>query len=227
MRPKIILVLALVCGVAAALGIYLHLENLKEKYQKAGNFHTVVVAKEKISAGSTVTVNALTLKEIPSKYIHPEAADKIDEVQGKIALDNIYPGEQVISSNLAARDEIVSQLALAIKPGQRAVTVAINEVSGLAGLCLPGDRVDVAVTYDDKTSVIIQNALILAINQNLQKHDKTDTSQLRTATLAVTPEQAQELILASERGSIRLMLRSPVDSDFVDLHTVNMQHLGR
>ncbi|MBC7324510.1 MAG: Flp pilus assembly protein CpaB, partial [Moorella sp. (in: Bacteria)] len=129
-------------------------------------------------------------------------------------------------------------LAFLVSPGKRAATIAVNDVSGLAGLLRPGDRVDVAGTVDvplgsareTVTSLLIQNVHVLAVNQFADPSpvkSSNKSTQTQTITLEVTPQQAQTLILAAERGSVRLLLRSPGDEAEVALPSVRLENLVR
>ena len=242
MKNRIILILAVVVGLAAAGGIYLFLQNLQKTYQVKGDFVKVVVARQRIPAKSQVTAQMIELKDIPANFVNERAAVDSKEVVGKIAKSDIFPGEQVLREKLAKDKESSDGLSFLIPPGRRAVTVAVNEVSGLAGLVKPGDRVDVLGTFDLQgavgqekssiTSLLIQNADVLSIDQitnpaSSNSQDSKKASPAHTITLSVTPEQAQPLVLCSEKGSIRLVLRSATDNDVVNLPSTRMSQLVR
>jgi pilus assembly protein CpaB len=115
-------------------------------------------------------------------------------------------------------------LAFIVPSGKRAISIPVDDVSGVAGLLKPGDRVDVVavVPEPDATGqketptsfVIMQNISILAVNGKLEEEKTTKKEEKLaqgTVTLAVTPEESRRLLLANQKGVIRLMLRSPVD----------------
>ncbi|HOV79619.1 MAG TPA: Flp pilus assembly protein CpaB [Bacillota bacterium] len=241
MKNKIILIMAFVIGLAAAGGIYLYLQNLQKTYQLKGDFIKVVVARQRIPAKTQIAANMIELKDFPSDYVNERAAVDAKEVVGKVTKSDILPGEQVLRDRLAGDNESFESLSFQISPGSRAVTVAVNEVSGLAGLVKPGDRVDVLGTFDlqgavgqeksSVTSLLIQNVDVLSIDQatnsaQTNSQDKKATSA-HTITLSVTPEQAQPLVLCSEKGSIRLVLRPATDNDIVNLPSTKMNQLIR
>src|SRR3546814_9365193 len=106
----------------------------------------------------------------------------------------------------------------------RAVTIRVNDVAGVAGFVLPGDRVDVLLTRDRTggeggnvannliTDVLLQNVKVLGIDQDANQ-EKDKPSVAKAVTLEVSPQQAQKLALASQLGSLALMLRNLGDAE--------------
>ncbi|MCL6634262.1 MAG: Flp pilus assembly protein CpaB [Peptococcaceae bacterium] len=242
MKNKIILMLAVIVGLAAAGGIYLYLEDLKKTYVLSGDFVKVVTARQRIPAKTQITAQMIEMKDIPANYINERAAVDTGEVIGKIARSEILPGEQVLRDKLAKDRDSSDGLSFTLPPGRRAVTVAVNEVSGLAGLVRPGDRVDVLGTFDLQgavgqekasiTSLLIQNVDVLSVDQSTSpaagnNQDGKKAAPAHTITLSVTPEQAQPLVLCSEKGSIRLILRPATDQEIVTLPSIRMNQLVR
>lgn len=241
MKNKLILILAVIVGLTAAGGIYMFLENMKKTYEVQGDFVKVTVARQQIPAKTQITAQMIELKEIPAKYINERAAVDSKEVIGKIAKSDILTGEQVLRDKLAKDKESSDGLSFLLQPGKRAVTIAVNEVSGLAGLVKPGDRVDVLGTFDlqaavgqEKSSIttlLIQNVDVLSIDQSTNpsagsnQEGKKAAAPAHTITLSVTPEQAQPLVLCSEKGSIRLILRPATDQEIITLPSTRMNQL--
>lgn len=229
MKNKIILILALVFGVVAAGGIYFYLDNMQKTYIEEGGFVKVVTAKQRIPAKTMVTAQMIELKEIPDIYVNPRAFVDSKEIIGKTIKSEILPGEQVLRDKVAQGKGSSEGLSYIIEPGKRAVTIAVNEVSGVAGQILPGDRVDVMGTFDNQgilTTLIIQNVPVLSVDQT------TDTSgqgekktSARTLTLSVNPDQMQPLVLCSEKTTLRLALRSASDQDILNLPMTRMNNL--
>ncbi len=238
MKNKLILILAVIFGLVAAGGIYMYLEHLKKTYEVSGDFVNVVTAVQRIPAKTVITAQMIEPKPIPAKYVNERAAVDLKEVVGKITRSDILPGEQVLRDKLAKDKDISDGLSFMLQPGRRAVTVAVNEVSGLAGLVRPGDRVDVMGTFDLKgagesmTSLLIQNVDVLSVDQSTNPsagngQDGKKSAPARTVTLSVTPDEGQHLILCSEKGSIRLVLRPAVDREVIALPSVRMNQLVR
>jgi len=232
-KVNIILLLAIFFGLAAAWGVRSYLLDIKEKYRAEGDFVKVVVAAKYIPRGTKITSKEISIKEIPKQYAHPSSATDVAEVIGKISTYEIFPGEQVIKERFCEKGETKYGLAYLVAEGERAVTVSVNKVSGIAGLVQPGDRVDVFTTinYDNEiqSNLLIQNVKVLAVDrsleENVQSVNTSNSSYPETITLAVTPGQAQKIILASEAGSIRLALRSPTDKSIVKVPSEKLTYI--
>lgn len=243
MKNKLILILAIILGLAAAAGIYIFLDNTKKTYQVNGDFVRVVMARQRIPARTQITGQMIELKDIPAKYLNANAMVDSKEVVGKTTKSEILPGEQILRDRIAKDKDASEGLAFQLPAGRRAVTVAVDEVSGLAGLVKAGDRVDVLGTFDlqgavgqektSATSLLIQNVNVLSVDQStspdiLNSQDaKKGNNSARTITLSVTPEQAQSLVLCSEKGTIRLALRPATDQEIVNLPSIRMLQLIR
>ena len=120
-------------------------------------------------------------------------------------------------------------LAAVLPRGKRAISIPIGEVAGVSGLVMPGDRVDIILTYSIAAALIdaereirasetvLTNLRVLALDQRLQEATTTRASDAaarpiaRTATLEVTPQQAEMLTLATRLGDLSLVLNSVED----------------
>jgi pilus assembly protein CpaB len=134
-------------------------------------------------------------------------------VEGRIAVAEIMKGDILHKARFADQGG-GSALAAVVADNMRAVSVRVNDVVGVAGFLLPGNRVDVVAAYRDRQDVlsetVVQNVKVLAIDQSASS-DKNEPVVVRAVTLEVTPADAEKLILAEQRGSIQLALRNPLD----------------
>ncbi|MEJ2694281.1 MAG: Flp pilus assembly protein CpaB, partial [Candidatus Thiodiazotropha sp.] len=100
--------------------------------------------------------------------------------------------------------------------GKRALTVRVNDVIGVAGFLLPGNRVDVVATrrgsgkHKTVSNTIVENLKVLAVDQSVSS-DKNDPVIVRAVTLEVTPKQAELIVKATTDGNLQLTLRNPLD----------------
>jgi pilus assembly protein CpaB len=126
--------------------------------------------------------------------------------------------EPVLEGRLAARGSGIG-LAPVIPVGMRAVTLRVNDVTGIAGFVLPGMRVDVLVTGHPPNSegsvtatpLQLQNLLVLSAGTVMQPDARGQAMPAPTVTLLGTPEQAETLTLASSDARIQLVLRNGSD----------------
>jgi pilus assembly protein CpaB len=143
--------------------------------------------------------------------------------------EKIIAGEQISERRLLNAQN--AGFVGLIPPDKRAITVAVTEVTGVAGFVKPGDYVDVVVTFDRQdtgefaSNFVLQNILVLAANHDTESSagdqtvkDKKDAVKTATVTLAVSPMEEHWLALSDEKGKIRLALR-PLFPDMVTVHT--------
>lgn len=215
LRSKL-LIAAVVMGLITALLVYLY---MSRQIRAASAEVPIVVAQRDIPIGSILNGSMLGVRNVSKKALPPGVATSPDMVVGKVVMRQIYAGEPVLLSAVALRNRL-SQL---IPISMRAVTVALDPVSGVAGFIQPGDHVDVIATFNvdggTLSKVVLQDVELLAAGGEVaadqgppQQAGAIKGPQVYpTATLAVTPQQAEELVLAESKGKLRLALRRPDD----------------
>jgi pilus assembly protein CpaB len=149
----------------------------------------------------------------PSGVFHEHA-----EVTGRIAMQPIYRGEPILDRRVAEHLG-GSVLATLVEPEMRAITVRVNDVIGVAGFLLPGNRVDVLATRREgrnraEARTLLQDLKVLAVDQT-SAPNKNDPVIVRAVTLEMTPRQAEILVRAQTEGSVQLTLRNPLDQSVV------------
>jgi pilus assembly protein CpaB len=220
LSTKGLIVIALVFSLAAAGLVYSFLQNLAAKSARPGL--PVVVAKADIAPKTKLTAAMLKVVNMPAEYIQPGAVQDIDKAVGVAAKEQIAAGEQVIQRRLVIEGKSAGFPGI-IPPGKRAVSVAVTEVTGVAGLVKPGDSVDVIVTFEPNVAgehlsqIVLQNLRVLAANQDTEAGTvdgaKKEGATKMTVTLAVSPDEATRLAVADEKGKIRLALRPYLAGD--------------
>lgn len=228
---RVVVALSLILGLITSTVAYIYMKNLTKPAQSPSVRATesVVVALQAIPARTLITQEMVAEREYPREAVHPNALRKLSDAVGQITVEKIEAGEQVLKTRLLGPDETLG-LTRIIPEGHRAVTVAVNEVAGVAGFVKPGDRVDVLCTIPgvgsepSRTSTVLQDVLVLAMAQDMDRDKDGKPKVTTSATLAVTPEGAQKLALAEEVGVIRLALR-PLFSDKVEIPTVTTSDL--
>lgn len=182
----------------------------------------VLVAAENLPAGTFVAPKAVRWQRWPSGDL-PETyfvRDQrgLDAVTGAVVRRGIAKGEPLTDGAVVLPGDR-GFLAAVLEPGMRAVSVPINEASGNAGLIFPGDRVDLILTQTladgsgEGQRMVSETALesirVIAIGRRLNDDPAMpDANQGRTATLEVTPKQAEVVALVTELGKLSLSLRS-------------------
>ncbi len=178
---------------------------------------TIVVAAQPLGFGIALTAENLREVPWPSEGMIDGAFASIAEMNKdgrRLTLASFQRNEPVLSSKITGPNQRAT-LSTQIDEGMRAVSIRVDEVRGVAGFVLPGDRVDVILTKGETSSpdsagayadVLLQNSRVLAIEQSVnERSDKPAIA--RAVTLELTVQQAQSVILAQGIGRLSLVLR--------------------
>ncbi len=189
-----------------------------EAQKRPMSTQTIVVAGKPLRFGNELTAQAL--QEIPwSENALPAGAfAKIGDLLAggkRIVLAAIEVNEPILSVKITGPGQRATLSAL-LHDGMKAVTIRVNDVEGVAGFVLPGDRVDIALTRQDgkssaTTDVVLQNAQVLAIDQVADERVAAP-SIAKSVTLEVDTVAAQKLSLAASLGTLSLQLRKAGDT---------------
>ncbi len=232
-RKWIIPVAAAALALVTTLAVIGYLQSLQQRVAVVPPLKTeaVVVAKANIPERKVVSVDFLELRQLPATAIHPLAARRLEEVTNRVAVAPMFAGEQVLMNKLAPAGITVG-LSYVLPKDKRAMTIAVNEVIGVAGFVFPGDRVDVVgtVTLNDKslTKIVLQDVEVMAIAQKVEQKPGEDPRVTTSATLALAPEQAEVLAQVDNNGKVRLALRPYGSTDRVQTAGMSIEAaLGR
>lgn len=174
----------------------------------------VVAAAMAIPYGTKVEHRHLKYIEIPVDSIPTGAFTAIEDVEGTVSTIAIARGEILLAERFAAH-ESGSTLAALVSENMRALTVRVNDVIGVAGFLLPGNRVDVLASRKEAnrravTETILRNIKVLAVDQTATT-EQNEPVIVRAVTLEMTPDQAEVLVKARTEGEIQLTLRNPLE----------------
>jgi pilus assembly protein CpaB len=224
MRSKsvILLALALGCGLVASIGISQVMERRNANVPTPGETEAVFVALTDINPNDPITPQNIKLEEWPKGKVPPGTLRTLEEVEGKRGRIKLFAGEPLLAAKVMGANEVQGATPH-IPKGYRVVAVRVDNVSGGANLILPGDRVDVLVflskneslgVLETSTRTILQDVKIFAVDTLFQRQPDHDepTIAAKTISLLVTPQQAEKVTLATEMGTIRLILRNQDDN---------------
>lgn len=221
-----IVLLAVILGLVTAYFIWRYLSEVRESAKE--NWMPVVVAVQDIKSRASITRDMITLTSFPKDLIAADTVEKIDEVEGKVALGRIKAKEQIRRSDLAQQGQMPG-LAYQVPPGKRAISIAANEVMSVGTAIKPGDHVDILATYHDPvtrqetTQMILQNVTVLAVNQG-DTEGKGEGAK-SSMTLVVSPEEAELLTAADRSGVLRVSLRALQDDKIVPSSGVTVRDI--
>ncbi|NQD94127.1 Flp pilus assembly protein CpaB [Pseudomonas sp. CrR25] len=180
------------------------------------NLQNVVVATVEIPFGQMIEAQHVTVVRMPRGTAPDDAFDASDKVVGKIATFTMLRGDIVRGARLAEHLG-GSTLASLIEANKRAVSVRVDDVVGVGGFLLPGNRVDVLATKksggnnEAESKTILEDLRVLAVDQTAST-DKTQPVVVRAVTLEMTSEEAEELVKAQTEGKLQLALRNPLNN---------------
>src|SRR5450631_1848962 len=223
-QNRMILGLAVAVVVAFLLSTVVYRQFQKASVKPAATGHIVVAAKP-LALGTPVDANNLRL--IPWPPGEPVAGmfTRIEDCANRALIADVAANELILDSKLAPK-ESGAGLPAVIPQGMRALSVAVNDVVGVAGFVTPGTMVDVLVTgkieagnrgtEDTITRTILENVRVLAAGQKIEQDREGKPQTVPVITLLVSPEDAGKLAMASTQGKIQLALRNTVDTKRVD-----------
>jgi pilus assembly protein CpaB len=216
-RGPVLIVLSLLLAVGAAwlANRWLIAQNAPE--EAGPGTVPVAIAVMDIPFAATVEPRHVAVIQMFADTVPEGAFSSVAAVEGKIARSSIIKGELLLAPRFASPGD-GSILATAVGENMRAMSVRVNDVVGVAGFLLPGNRVDVVAAYREgqqtRSETVIQNVKVLAVDQTAST-DSNEPVVVRAVTLEVTLEDAEKLVLAEQRGSIQLALRNPRDEELV------------
>lgn len=197
----------------------------------------VVVATHPLSFGDTLHKDLLREVDWPKDAAPLGSFNSVNEIldgdERRVVLRAMEINELVLKSRVSGFGGKAT-LSQVITPGLRATAIRVDDVVGVGGFVLPGDRVDILLTRPQGkgrdnliTDVLIQNVRVLAVDQ-LASERADSPVVAKAATVEVTPRQAQKLSLAARVGSLTLSLRNLINgaADPVMMRTIRVSDLG-
>ena len=187
----------------------------------------VLIAAKPLPVGTFVKPGDIRWQAWPDQQVPPQFLRKPPEAPmtafpsglvGSVVRKGIAAGQPIVGDFVVRKGER-GFLAAVLQPGMRAVSINIDDATGISGLVFPGDRVDAILTHETVTRVgdqnvrnrvsetIMVNIRVLALDQRTNDLEGKPV-RARTVTLEVTPRQAEIIAVAARMGAITLTLRS-------------------
>jgi pilus assembly protein CpaB len=223
-KAVIPIVVALVIAAGGSLFLYRWLQE-KTKPAEVVKVETqavpVAVAAVNIPWGTKLKSDMI--KKVPylSESLPTGYSSDGHKLQGRVVIAALRQNEPITEAKLAPTSVTVGGVSAIITPGKRAIAVKGDKVIGLSGFILPGNFVDVLVTWTDPktktevTKTVLERIPVLATGTEIEEDDKGNTAPVDVYTLEVTPEQAEKLALAATQGKIQFALRNVTDTEAV------------
>lgn len=238
---KRVKILALLSAIIVALLLYNFLNNISEPIIIEVSKTEVITAAQNIPPNTPITNEMITVTKLPDEAVLSDSVKSKDNVLGKVSNSEIIAGEQILSARLITLGEGQDNgdLAYAIEPKMRAVTIGVNNITGISNMILPGNRVDIIAQYEleaqdstgdkkkvDYTVMLLENIKVLAVADNLTKQEKLNSEEpYISLTVQVTPHQAMEISMSEYKGQLRAALRSPLDDGKTSLPALTIDEI--
>jgi len=224
-KPTNMFLLATIVGALSAALAYRHLSQLRTEIEAArvAAAHAtvgIVVASQTIPVGTSIERTSVKIVPWPKEFQPDGALSEVDAVVGKLARATIEKNQPIAEPLVVAQG--TGLMPLLISEGMRAMSVKVDNVTGVSGFITPSSRVDVLVSgtpdgngsQEQRSKVILQNIRVLATGTSIeQRNDKP--VEVPTVTLLVSPEDAEKLTLATRQEPVRLALRNYRDEDVI------------
>jgi pilus assembly protein CpaB len=223
-KPKQVFVIgaiAILIAAIASYSLYDYLKGQETKMKEAVATENIVVASQDLPVGAVINDTQVKTVGWPKASLPQGTFTAGSQVVGRVVLNNISPGEPVTAAKLVPVGGQPGILTYKIPEGHRAMTVAVDQVSGVAGFITPGNKVDVVLSVTPPggnrqplSKIVLQDVPVLAIGQIISQEKKDEKPQVvPTVTMDVTPDDAEKLAVASTQGRLQLVLRRAGDTD--------------
>jgi pilus assembly protein CpaB len=223
-QNRMLLGLLIAIVIAFALSTYVYRQFKQVSSTKPVVTGHIVVAASPLQLGTRVDSSNLRLIAWPTDEPIAGAFTRIEDCANRALITPVAANEPILESKLAAKESGAGLVAV-IPEGMRALSVAVNDVVGVAGFVTPGTMVDVLVTgkvngaggvETSVTRTILENIRVLAAGQKIEQDREGKPQTVPVITLLVSPEDAGKLAMASTEGKIQLALRNTVDTKKVE-----------
>jgi pilus assembly protein CpaB len=216
---KKIIIIALFLSLITAMLIYIYMSSGTKTDAPKTEYATVYIAAKTMPARYKITAADIKQVKIAKELLNESTLSDANEITGKLTVDRIIAGEQIIKERLA--DEGTVLLSYSLPEGTRAVSMNVNEQISVASLLRPGDFVDVIASFEKEeedngqtvktypriTRTVLQNVKVLALGQDMTLPVDKLAELPVTVTLAVKKEDVEKFVYASEYAVLRLALR--------------------
>lgn len=233
------LVVAVFLGLIAVLLVRAVLNSQRnaavQQVSAAAGSVAVVVAAEPIARGQALEPSALKVVAFPVAAVPAGSFHDIAQITGqapRLAMSSLVANEPVLSDKISGPGGKLN-MSTVLAAGMRAVSVRSNDVAGVGGFVLPGDRVDVLLTRtigsgdsaNTVTQVLAENVRVLGVDQS-DNNEADKPMVTKAVTLEVTPDQAQSISLGGTVGTVSLSLRRVADEQPLARQATSVADLG-
>lgn len=217
-KALIALGVSILLGVVAVLFVNQYISNKEKKIYAGMELVEVIAAVKKIPAGTSITSGMFVPRKVPEKFVHGNAIapKELNMLLGQTLNFPLQRGDTLLWSDLGKQAKGRLELADRVTKGERALTIAVDDIAGVSGYLRPNDHIDLIGTFRNEqdgieaTITLLQNMTILATGKSMSGRG-APPGNYGTLTLLVTLEEAELLIFAQRKGQLIATLRNPED----------------
>ena len=237
-RRTAVVLAAIAVGILAGMAVYQYLDTVQERANKGARLVKVFVIKRDIAKGTpgerAVQEGRIQSAEINVKFRPLTALTDVSAIRGKLAVTDLAANQVVVERQFVDADVGLVTSAERIPKERAAITLAFDDVTGVAGLIQPGDNVNMLLLLGEEERYLLQNVEVLFVGRTPAPQPGESPPQSRSEadeqsgliTFAVTHENAAKIAYANVRfeNGIHLTL-VPSDNEPQDVPTINDTNL--
>lgn len=215
--------LAVLSGLITTVVFYLFINQVQPETDEQPLMQKVVTAASDIQENQKLTEDNLTVIEMPKAQVHSQVVIDKSEIIGKFTSAPIKAGEVVMAHRIQQEEE-AKVISKKVAEGFKAVSISVDFVKSVSNLIEPEDYVDITLTKNpdntgtssEPTELILEKVKVLAVGQRLAESNEGDPKiEYLSVTLELETKDAVNLVDASSRGSLQLLLHSKLSSETV------------
>ncbi|ENU34291.1 Flp pilus assembly protein CpaB [Acinetobacter parvus] len=218
-KKFVALLVSILVGILSIWGFKTAFDHKVESMTQKGPEVAYVVASKELLAGSLISTDTVSQRNIPSDYQQSNAvlATDFGSIDGLPLKVDLKPGDIIMYSMVDTKKDIAKLIPL----GRRALTIPVDDESSISTMLKPGDLIDLMVTLQsaEKTATVplMQGVKILATGKQTDVSDEVSgTTGYTNMTLDVSADDAKNITLATSMGRISAILRNPDDQVMSD-----------
>jgi pilus assembly protein CpaB len=232
-RRTLIIIVAIAVGAVAAVGTVLYVHGAQSRANHNAKLVAIYVVAREIpkstSGDAAISGGLIKRSSIPQQFYPSSAITDINEIKGKITPDDLAPGQVLVDNQFVEPKVANSSFSTTnIPAGQMAITISVGTTQAVAGLIVPGDKVDLMGFFKPEDAqgkpippadltqyahFFYQNVNVIAIGTSAAPTAGQTTAPTNPGsnlfTFAVPPEAAERIELAAQQNSISLALVPP------------------
>ncbi len=216
-KTMLLMGLALLAGIFAALSAKQYIQNRIQEIEDKAKVSTVtrIVAAYDLPVGTKIEAGHVAVRDIPSDWVVSGSLkpEEFVHIEGQVITVALKRGDPLLWANTATVSK--RPFSERIHLGRRAVTMPVDSINSASGMLVPGDLIDLYVSFEYRqrqiTAPLLQGVLVMATGRQSRQSEEGGESSFSTVTLDTAPEDAAKLVAARQAGVITALLRNPND----------------